>query len=313
MELEIALKWLLSLFFAILCFIIAPFIGTLFLDSHGWSHKAVGAFHLILLIFGVLSLEQQKDATFALLYDILISCSGTILTLTAARSFPHRHVKNRVGQSGTLVKKAIVTQAEMIEHSFYQLLNLVQCVYLSIVTSFSPFYRFTALCVVTSPWLGRSRFPVHSFSQNWKQSKDKSQFSTENILYMIKKSQYLFYKHFVFHGMNLTACVSPARVSTTSEAWRLFWICLHTSYVMEFFLQSLVKRRVISQATMISMNRLLMAVSSFAAIKAIALVMIWYLGMMSLSLNIINRHHDFVNTALLGVIGLGAVQRLQSQ
>ena len=49
---------------------------------------------------------------------------GTTATLTAATDFQHhKHAKNKA--SGTLDEQSTVTYSEMMEHSFYQMLNLV--------------------------------------------------------------------------------------------------------------------------------------------------------------------------------------------
>lgn len=74
----------------------------------------------------------QTTATGCLAYDIILGILGTTATLTAARDFPHRHVINRPGESGTLSHGA--TQSEMVEHAFYQFLNLWQALYLHTIT-----------------------------------------------------------------------------------------------------------------------------------------------------------------------------------
>ena len=68
----------------------------------------------------------------------------------------------------------------MVEHSFYQGVNLVQVVFLHLVTwvlvvvdeerlSMIVFgKRFGMLLLVTLPWAIRKRFPVNSFSANWR-------------------------------------------------------------------------------------------------------------------------------------------------
>ena len=56
----------------------------------------------------------------------MLGLSGTALTLTAARDFGPAHGRVRNVASGALDEKATVTSSEMIEHAFYQLLNLAQ-------------------------------------------------------------------------------------------------------------------------------------------------------------------------------------------
>jgi len=65
-------------------------------------------------------------------------------------------------------------------------------------------------------------------------------------------------------------------------------------------LQSLVKRQVLSQSTMLALNRLLMAVSSLAALQSIVGAVRWEACFLSLVLNFVNRHHDLANTMLIG-------------
>ena len=142
------------------------------------------------------------------------------------------------------------------------------------------------------------------------------------LLYKIKKAQYLFYKHVILHGVNLTVFLaaavddddedrSPPQLVRT-PAWRVFWICLNASYVMEFFLQSLVRRRVMAQSTMLALNRLLMAVSSVAAVQSVVrlgrrqgqFAVRWDLCLASLVLNWVRRKHDLVHTMLIATVAM---------
>lgn len=229
------------------------------------------------------------------------------------------------GESGTLSESAVVTHGEMIEHSFYQGLNLWQAMYLHSTSWLLPVRssnagRLGLLLLVTLPWAARRLFPVNSFSANWKANgksdpnenrtlmrvgNNKHRAApTINSMYFVKKWQYVFYKHVILHGLN----VSMALVETNGEMkyrgalplsteWRVFWLCLNTSYVIEFFLQSLVKRRdVISQRTMLLMNALLMASSSLAASTAVFGAVRWEAALVSVLLNFGNRGRDVVNT-----------------
>ena len=59
----------------------------------------------------------------------------------------------------------------MLEHAFYQGLNLCQALYLHALLRVPRHHtraRLALLGLVTSPWLVRSRFPINSFSKNWK-------------------------------------------------------------------------------------------------------------------------------------------------
>lgn len=401
-----------TLYFALVFAKILPSFRHLFLDSRGWSHRLFGGIHFALLslgasfcwieatssnyeggesndssnsiLFSIYGVFLSNKVLITLIYDIVLGCSGVVTTLTAAKDFPHRLVRNKPGQSGSLDKEAIVTQAEMIEHSFYQGLNLLQALYLhgvyylssytgagsKLETSIAKFLRISpalavkgprilCLWLVTAPWLIRHRFPVHGFSQNWskgsrtiakepaKSETTKKNIDTSNgscrkeeenrnsnvsqkrggeiVLYRIKKAQYLFYKHVILHGLNISVAVggstsdslllssSSNQTTTTSNRnhrfdipygihWRTFWLLLNTSYVMEFFLQTLVKRKVLSQAYMIVLQKILMLAASFSAMTVLfgngteqALVRP-ELCLLSLSLNFVHRHHDVFNT-----------------
>lgn len=224
-------------------------------------------------------------------YDVVLSCLGVLVTLSAARDFPHRYVVNH-SISGTLSNKAMVSQSEMLEHSFYQGLNLVQVIYLHTCRHID---RNLGLLAVTAPWLVRRRFPVNSFSQNWKTNTGQS--LHEQRMYKIKKLQYLFYKHVILHGLNLSVYLNHWEVANLPQ-FRIFWICLNTAYVMEFYLQSLVRRKVLSQRFMLLLNGCLMGVSSLAAWPILRLVQ-WPVCVASLILNFIHRGHDVLNTLVI--------------
>ena len=298
----------------------------LFLSSHGWSHRLSGGLLLLWLVLGALTCHVcAANSTLAFCFDLILGVLGISATLTAAKQFPHKLVTNEKGQSGTLHQKAIVTQAEMIEHAFYQTLNFVQSAYLhsaqrllqaGLLESWNR--RLTLLWLVTSPWLVRQWVPVHSFSDNWKVNEERT--GLEIILYRIKKAQYLFYKHVILHGINIYMVITTASTPSDSSppyslSWRIFWLLLNTSYVMEFFLQSLVKRQtIINQSTMLWLQRLLMTSASTGA-----MVVLWQLSMRngcrelwllptislaSMTLNFTNRHHDVLNTLTVATIAI---------
>ena len=83
--------------------------------------------------------------------------------------------------------------------------------------------------------------------------------------------------------------------------WSIFWIALNTSYVMEFFLNSLVKRGVLSQRYMMILNGLLMCSASLAAICAVNSVRL-EAAVLSLLFNFGNRGHDVINTLIVACI-----------
>ena len=126
----------LKLFFGLLlvCLLSNNKIGPvkLFTNHHGRAHRLAGLFHLIWLLVGAFYVvvdnnNSNVDSSYyyyqqwhikCLVYDFILGISGIITTLSAASSFPHRHVTNRSGESGTLSSMAMVTHSEMIEHSF---------------------------------------------------------------------------------------------------------------------------------------------------------------------------------------------------
>jgi len=265
-------------------------------------------------------------------YDIILGILGILSTLSAAKAFPHKHITNKPGESGTLSNYAIVTQGEMIEHSFYQIINLCQAVYLHAITywmasSVTYISRLILLLLVTLSWIVRRKFPVNSFSANWttkhqqnetsdkkfKVNTKRSSNNNVNNMYRIKKWQYIFYKHVILHGLNISIAFPKGGISNfknvdiddqplplTTE-WRIFWIALNTSYVMEFFLNSLVKRGILSQQYMMILNGLLVCSASLAAVCVLNSVRL-EAAVLSLLLNFGSRGHDVVNTLVVACI-----------
>lgn len=277
-----------SLFFIVLLYHIVPNIG-IFFKKYGRHHRLCGMVHLFMLIIGLLDI--LVDLSFSLFwYHILLSCSGLILTLTAAFEFRKVHSKKNNDASGTLEQKTTVTFAEMIEHAFYQFLNLTQIVYLHKSASIPVDYRTHGFVLVCLPWLVRKWFPVNSFSDNYTKGQQNSIYT---VMYRIKKYQYIVWKHAVFNGLNLSAAFSTG-VSVNTLSFRLFWLILNTAYVMEFFLQSLVKKKLLSQTMMLVLNQCLMLVGSISGIIVLKDLNILLVGV-SIFLNFFNRGFDFFN------------------
>jgi len=256
----------------------------------------VGAAHLCLLALGAFDV-----ATFtaplplrSLAFDVLLACSGTVLTLTAASGFGHRNVRNPA--SGTLDETATVTHAETLEHAFYQVLNGIQAVYLHALIHVDGRIARAALCLLTTtPWLFRPLVPVHSFRSNYV----GKPLTREAVMYRVKKWQYVLYKHALLVGVNVCAALNPELIDPAGKAWRLYWLCLNASYVMEFFLQTLVKKKYMSQSQMLFLNALLMAASSLAALPIVTGVRP-LVALTSLALNFGRRRgREVSNVALL--------------
>ena len=50
------------------------------------------------------------------------------------------------------------------------------------------------------------------------------------------QAQYLLYKHCLLHGLNVSAAIDGLTLGNDAQ-FRMYWLCLNTSYVFEFFLQ----------------------------------------------------------------------------
>jgi hypothetical protein len=186
--------------------------------------------------------------------------------------------------------------------------------------------KLICILAVTAPWWLRNRFPVHSFSANWKMNVQEEGKDTEHQkdlrkkynkqskalheleirLYQIKKWQYVFYKHTILHGLNVSVAFgarnSLDELLVMEPFWRVFWLSLNTSYGMEFFLQSLAKRRVLSQQSMLKLQRILMASASISASYVVLGQVHIGVALASVTLNFINRHHDVANTMLISIM-----------
>ena len=229
------------------------------------------------------------------LYDLVLGVSGCVLTYTAAVDFGIPKYRLRNAASGALDANQTVTREEITEHAFYQLFNLIQVFYLRYVCWVGELYGtqgvIAALTMTTSVWLLRSFFPTNRFSDNYVQkvlastsdrngttrapSRDFA--SSTSFMYRLKKYQYVFLKHFLQHGLNVgVAMTSVQRLDTDSKianapallvdsnAFRLYWLTMNSAFVMEFFMQTLVKKKMLKQNTMLRMNVFLMATSSMA-------------------------------------------------
>ena len=274
---------------------------SLFTKRYGRHHRVLGGVLLLWLVLGFCwilfdLLCAPSDVTHrwcCVTYDIILGILGTAATLSAAKDFKRVHEKVQNVASGTLEPEATVTYSEMIEHSFYQILNLLQVVYLHSVGE-NLLLRFVLLLLVTSPWLVRHWFPVHSFSDNYKKN---DPWTLISILYRVKKYQYVFYKHALLHGLNIAVALSGEEIATTLN-FRLYWLALNASYVMEFFLQSMVKKKVISQHFLLILQKILMFFSSMAALPILSLIP-FLVPITSCTLNFMYRGHDLRNTMMV--------------
>ena len=266
------------------------------------KHRLLGLFLLLWQSYGVLSFSNILFARpkSYFVYDIVLGVLGTLTTLSAAYEFQFgSHVKSTNKASGTLEESATVTSSEMFEHSFYQIINLMQIIYLYVVGDhsniFTPQQRMLAAFLTTSFWLLRSKFPVNHFQHNY--NKGQNPLSFISIMYRMKKYQYIFYKHFLLHGLNVTVALDGIKIARRND-FRMYWLCLNISYVMEFFLQTLVKKKYMKQSHMINLQRLLMLVSSISALRVLVFVQI-IPSLVSLFLNFTRRNHEVTNFVIV--------------
>ena len=258
-------------FFCVLLWIVLPHAQTLFFARRRFarSHRAFGASLLVWLVYG------WADAVFfeatgggalivpRIAYDVALGMLGIGTTISAARDFgAHRHAKQfnkRAGaESGVLQPEATVTQSEMIEHAFYQGLNLLQVLFLHACAALVPagsvggpgagssarsFLPLVLSMATALPWHWRSSFPVHSFSANYvgrnqSTAQGGTGASLTRVLYRIKKWQYVFYKHFLLHGLNASVALDLVFDAHSIQpliqmpAFRSYWVALNTSYVV---------------------------------------------------------------------------------
>ena len=116
-------------------------LSLLFLPRFGRRHRLVGFTFLCILLIGAYDITYSSmfntsyiEKEYQLInnyfyYDILLGCTGILLTYTAAFDFKNAHsniVNPTTIKSGTLHKSAIVSFNEMIEHSFYQILKTIK-------------------------------------------------------------------------------------------------------------------------------------------------------------------------------------------
>jgi hypothetical protein len=142
---------------------------------------------------------------------------------------------------------------------------LLTCSSLSWFATSSLQLRLCWWLLVTAPWLLRGLFPVNHFSDNYTRVDERSNWLVR-LLYRLKKYQYLLYKHVLFHGLNALAALGGGSIVGTQD-FALYWQVLNQSYVMEFFLQTLVKKQYMAQWEMLVHNVALMSVATTCALN----------------------------------------------
>lgn len=322
--------------FALTLTVVLPNARRMFGPRYARRHRAAGAAYLALLLVGALDLVSTvaRDrappwlplpaplslaSRFA--YDVALGVGGTILTLTAAQDFKGAHDERRVRNvaSGALDEDQTVTREEMLEHAFYQLLNLAQALFLHASVRFrspssSPAAAATralALAAVTAPWLARDAFPVNRFSHNYTRP-GRDPRGVTSRMYRAKKWQYVALKHALQHGLNVSVAVCAASSSPSagdvglmrSPRFRTHWLAMNAAFVLEFFTQTLVKRGYLSQRKHLAANLWLMCAASAAAAGGAADAVRAHVAIASTALNFARPGREMANVALVAAVGV---------
>lgn len=311
---------LLVFAFVVAAFVVSNWRG-LFVPRHARLHRWTGVVYFSLLVVGAVDASRGLvvgKAKLGLPFDAVLGVAGVAIAVTAALDFGYAHDEAKFVSnpgSGTLEDTATVTKGEMWEHSFYQLLLLAQILFVHAVgdlTRADPTdvaSRLVGLFLVTAPWYFRSRIPINSFSKNY--SDAQKAWTVYGVLYRIKKYQYVFLKHVLIHGLNITLAVRGHPTLASDVRFRFYWILVNWSYTMEFFLQTLVKKRRMEQSTLLVLQKLLMAVASVGSVSVIYAVDP-VAAAVSCFLNFTHRGHEMVNTALATGVAWGVSKYLFS-
>jgi hypothetical protein len=229
------------------------------LGRHGRAHRVLGALMALQLTLGLADARGFRllhGPTERFVFDFSLSALGFAVSLSAALEFGGTPVHTRGSAqhatvaSGILDEGSTVSRDEMLEHCFYQLLNLAQITYLhlacapTLALSLAP--RVLLAWLLTLPWLARGRFPVNSFSANYDRPGVGGTTPLIRLLYRLKKWQYLLYKHCLLVGLSVSVALDGGGAGeglVATPHFRTYWLCINTAYVFEFFMQTLVKRR----------------------------------------------------------------------
>ena len=251
--------------------------------SHGRPHRLLGLLLLALITLGTLVTSPLSLGTpwsdysgddgaqlnfFSwLTYDVLLHALAIATTISAVTYFGTARTQTRINNeaSGPLDEHATVTREEMVEHAFFQVINAAMIAYLhaaAYIRDEQHALRAVCLLAATAPWLWRNRVPYHSFRKNYVGKK----VTLTRAMYAVKKWQFVLYKHALLHGLNVSTCALPnVHDVVHRKDFRIYWIVLNASYVLEFFMQSLVRARALPQSFMVALNIALMVAASICA------------------------------------------------
>ena len=230
--------------------------------------------------------------------DVSLGVFGALLAYTAL-AFGHHVVRQTA--SGALDPHATIAHSEMVEHIFFQLINASQALYLHLVQHTTYWPARIMLCFLSAaPWLVRHWFPVNSFSANYSGSRvDPRSTWFTRLLYRLKKWQYVLLKHGLQFGLNLSVAFFGAEGITNEPHFRLYWLLMSTSFVLEFFLQTLVKKGRLEQHNMLRVQMILMTLASVSASVTLFRHVHLAIALVSMGLNFANRGHDVLNTSII--------------
>lgn len=268
-----------------------------YMRYYGMQHRVLGGAYMTLLSISAWDLVFHLSRSRAFLH-ISLPVLGTLLARSASKEFKGAHAPDKVRNvaSGALDKDQTVTTSEMTEHVFYQGLNVAQALYMHLDQPKSTGGRWLWYIAVCLPWAFRFLYPVNSFSDNYhKEGRDP--WAWTSILYRIKKWQYVFYKHALLHGLNISCALEHGGTTAVarSHAFATYWTGLNAAYSLEFFLQSLVKRGILAQKTMLHLNQLLMFICSVPALRVLSQFVRPEAALMSCFLNFVSRGNELLN------------------
>jgi hypothetical protein len=227
-----------------------------------------------------------------------LQLSGALLAFTAL-AFGHSSTPQTA--SGTLDPHATVNRGEMIEHIFFQLVNMVQILYLHLACD-NPLWRerFGWCWLSSALWLIRGWFPLNSFSANYSAGTiDPKSTAVTRLMYRMKKWQYVLLKHCLQFGLNLSVALNGAPGLTQNVYFRLYWLLMSTSFVLEFFLQTLVKKKKLAQENLLRMQYILMSLATISSSVVVVGHVNLLLAALSLIFNFAHRKHDLLNTSVI--------------
>ncbi len=271
----------------------------LFGGARGRLHRVLGAAELLVLALGFADVLWAAAPSRAAL-DVGLGLLGALLAASAL-AFGHTRVP-RQQRSGTLDPHATVSRGEMLEHVFFQLLNAAQLALLHALGAAPGRPLRLLLCWAAAwPWLARGRFPVNSFSANYDpRTADPRSTPGTRRMYRAKKWQYVGLKHALQFGLSVSVALCDSCAGLTDDpVFRVYFVTLSTSFVAEFYLQTLVKRGLLSQGAMLAYQAALMLLASATAAVVVWRYVLLPVAALSAALNFANRRHDVLNTAIL--------------